>query len=164
MDLPITAVREQLESLLNPASGRGVRIDFDVAEQAGLTIVERRIPALDLAYNYKCTWFVFGKTLQEPWFTPHSFSKDLLDDPTNFLGKYGFNLVHTPLSGDIVAYVSLGKTCVQAHHFGIFDAGKVRSKFGVGHIFKHEMIQVPTSYGEKVLFYRKQEKSELPTF
>ena len=58
MDLSNTPIRQKLESLLHPAPGRCVNIDFDLVEQAGLTIVERRIPAVDEAQNYKCAQFV----------------------------------------------------------------------------------------------------------
>lgn len=155
MDLPITAVRRELESLLHPAPGQCALVDFDLVERAGLTIVERRIPAVDLAHNYKCVWFVFRRMLQEPRFTVNLFSNDIFDDPTAFLGGHGFIPVHTPSEGDVLAYVSRGEIYTQAHHFGLFQQGKVLSKFGVGHIFKHDIPQVPVSYGEQVLFYRR---------
>ncbi|MDO8655852.1 MAG: hypothetical protein Q7K45_01320 [Nanoarchaeota archaeon] len=160
MIIPNTFLRQQLESLIHPAPGRCAHIDFDLVEQAGLTIMERRIPAVDLAHNYKCLWFVFAYMLREPWFSTASVPPDIFDNPTPFLANYGFNLVQSPSEGDVLAYVTAGEIDIQAHHFGIFQEGKVISKWGAGHIFRHSIEQVPTRYGEKVIFYAKDIKRD----
>jgi len=159
MDLPITPLRQQLEAILHPAPGRCIRIDFDLAERAGLTIVEKRIPAVDEAQNYKCAQFVFRTILAEHQLKSNSgFPHDLFDDPDTFLGKYNYHRVLVPSEGEVLAYVAVGERYVQVKHMGIFKEGKVISKFGIGHIFRHDIGQVPLSYGEKVIFYARDER------
>lgn len=88
------------------------------------------------------------------------FPHTLFDDPDNFLADYGFHRVLVPSEGDIVAYVRCNEPYVDAQHFGILREGKVLSKFGVGHIFRHDIEQVPLSYGEKVIFYGRNQIKE----
>jgi hypothetical protein len=40
-------------------------------------------------------------------------------------------------------------------HWGVYEDGKVISKFGQGHIFKHDFDRVPNVFGSGVMFFRK---------
>lgn len=58
--------------------------------------------------------------------------------------------VQEPLPGDIVIYSN-------GIHYGIWKGdGKVLSKWGQGPIIEHRLEEVPLSYGETVLFFRKK--------
>ena len=59
--------------------------------------------------------------------------------------------VQEPLPGDIVVYAN-------GVHYGIWKGdGIVLSKWGQGFLVEHRLEEVPLSYGETVLFYRKKE-------
>lgn len=88
------------------------------------------------------------------------FPNDLFDEPDKFLANYNFHRLLIPSDGDILTYVSAGERYLQAKHLGIFNAGKVISKFSAGHIFRHDIEQVPLSYGEKVIFYGRNQINE----
>ncbi len=54
--------------------------------------------------------------------------------------------------GDIIIYFENGNPS----HAGIFikEEEKVLSKWGVGHIWKHNILEVPASYGKKYNFFK----------
>lgn len=53
-------------------------------------------------------------------------------------------------AGDLVLYFSNG----QFKHVGIVgDHARVTSKWGIGHLYEHETLEVPSSYGDEVRFY-----------
>lgn len=54
--------------------------------------------------------------------------------------------------GDLVFYFSKGIF----KHAGLWHPnGRVLSKWGVGHLFDHELFEVPMSYGSEVRFYKR---------
>ncbi len=65
--------------------------------------------------------------------------------------------VDRPQKGDIVAYSDPSRTWEYLpRHVGVYvGRGKVRSKWGLRHVFEHGVNQVPTRYGFDVDFYRK---------
>ncbi len=70
-----------------------------------------------------------------------------------FSGEH--HLVHNPLQGDIVTYFSEGK---MTHMGRLNEEGRVRSKFGKGHVYEHPIGDVPDYYLDKendIRFYRK---------
>lgn len=53
-------------------------------------------------------------------------------------------------AGDLVLYFSNG----QFKHVGIVgDRARITSKWGIGHLYEHEALEVPSSYGDEVRFY-----------
>lgn len=53
-------------------------------------------------------------------------------------------------AGDLVLYLSNG----QFKHVGsVGDRARVTSKWGIGHLYEHEALEVPSSYGDEVRFY-----------
>ena len=54
--------------------------------------------------------------------------------------------------GDLVFYFSEGTF----KHVGLWRPnGRVLSKWGVGHLFDHELFEVPMSYGSEVRFFKR---------
>lgn len=97
--------------------------------------------ALDLCYelaDWIGTWnlpelFVGSKFVQEliPYLTPVPKS-----DVTE---------------GDLVVYLEEEMPT----HAGSINESKVISKWGRGHIYQHDQLEVPSSYGNDIRFYRK---------
>ncbi|OGW49798.1 MAG: hypothetical protein A2Z50_05795 [Nitrospirae bacterium RBG_19FT_COMBO_42_15] len=53
-------------------------------------------------------------------------------------------------AGDLVFYFVNG----QFKHVGIVgDRWRIISKWGIGHLYEHEVLEVPSSYGDEVRFY-----------
>jgi len=59
--------------------------------------------------------------------------------------------------GDVVIYFD-GEG--NATHAGIVQGGCVISKWGTGHIWKHQLFEIPTSYGREARFYRRIDRDE----
>jgi hypothetical protein len=53
--------------------------------------------------------------------------------------------------GDFVVYFSND----QIMHTGVWTSSKVRSKWGLAHLWEHGLYEVPASYGNTVRFFRK---------
>lgn len=53
-------------------------------------------------------------------------------------------------AGDLVLYFSRGNF----KHIGtVGDRARITSKWGIGHLYEHEVLEVPSSYGDEVRFY-----------
>ena len=78
--------------------------------------------------------------------------KEAVQKTKNFTGliNNGFLSLHEGFnSGDrVVVYFDGGEVT----HFGLIDSGKVKSKWGSGLIWKHELYEVPITYGNIVQF------------
>jgi hypothetical protein len=53
--------------------------------------------------------------------------------------------------GDLVVYYGDGG----AAHAGIADRGRVRSKWGEGHVWSHPTMEVPARYGTSVRYFKR---------
>lgn len=101
-----------------------------------------------------CDWFVFK---DEEWYYPvrsermHTFVREL---PAIILNR-GYKEVSTPKDGDVVAYCEQ-KATQGGKHFGIYQSGRVVSKFYEGPVFEHDLDAVPHYYGTLVKFFRKK--------
>ncbi len=130
-------------SALRKTIDDAVRIgDHDhVAEIPKIKLVERRDFDKDGDNGYHCEWYVF-RELGIPWREPY--------DPNHLLE--GMREVKKPKKGDLVLYLEDN----HPKHWGIHvGSGRVRSKWGAGHIFEHDIAAVMSVYGNLVIFYRK---------
>lgn len=55
-----------------------------------------------------------------------------------------------PEDGDFVVYFKKGSVA----HSGVWSCGRVRSKWGTGHVWEHALHEVPLRYGDEVRFFR----------
>jgi hypothetical protein len=60
--------------------------------------------------------------------------------------------------GDLVIYFDAAGN---AKHAGIVQGGYVVSKWGTGHIWKHQLFEIPASYGVEARFYRRIDRDEV---
>jgi len=86
----------------------------------------------------------------------------LWHDTENFLKEKGYIKVDEPQDYDVVVYRRTESKDpfgffkrTEAKHFGIYEDGKVISKFGSGSIYIHDLDMVEPDYGDEVLFFRK---------
>lgn len=154
--------RQLIDDLIKADSiyGRDANPLFDqVAELDGIEIEERRDYQKDHP-NYRCAQYAFGVRMQEPWCNPekNDLGLDFWDDTVNFLSDKGYQVADEARDGDIVAYKprrtpDMDPTGVL--HMGIYDKGKIVSKFNSGHIFRHDVDMVPNMFGEEIVVFRK---------
>ncbi|MCA9349083.1 hypothetical protein KC878_02975 [Candidatus Saccharibacteria bacterium] len=111
----------------------------------------------------RCGEYVFGRILGEPWCVPrqaYPASQYLYNDTRDFLRSKGFTLVDPAkvVPGDIVAYT--GEHPIYGHEatlqFGfVLGESRVRSRFGPGPVFEHNLASIPSRWGSSVFFWRK---------
>jgi hypothetical protein len=41
----------------------------------------------------------------------------------------------------------------QTAHVGLVDGDRIRSKWGIGHVWRHPRFEVPERYGDLILFF-----------
>ncbi|OGE18633.1 hypothetical protein A3J19_03985 [Candidatus Daviesbacteria bacterium RIFCSPLOWO2_02_FULL_41_8] len=135
----------------------GDRVDaFDeIGKMPGMEVIERFDSAN--SHYFDCRDYVFGRRRREKWYDPRSdaLEETMLGHPANFLISQGYNHTETPLSGDVAVYIHNPSWYPgpRAAHWGIYDQGKVISKFGAGHVYRHSFDLVPNFYGNRVLFF-----------
>ena len=131
-------IREQIDDLLD-------KYKFDeIAELPGFEKVDDRKNWMEEKGYYTCTSHVFGKGKYVTWIK----KDDDFDHPD------GYFEIDSPEKDDIVFYFN----DKYPSHVGKFAGeGKVESKFGIGHIYKHPVMSVPTYYG-KPRYFRKNIK------
>jgi len=158
--------RSEIQKTLNQLFTSGSAADFDAAGQLpDFEIVERRCP-LDDVDQYDCLKYV-SQHLPEAIVTDAQFSTKMRYRGVSFLREHGYSSVAQPMDGDIVLYVLLTRDPNSEDeepdhpHFGIYDSGKVISKWGPGHVFRHPVEAVTDNYGQAVIFMRKPEHTEV---
>ncbi len=111
-----------------------------------------------------------------PSHLPAGISLLATGSPNKFCEHYAFGLagakdtllemfpdISSPEQGDIVCYCKTGEERVA--HVGRYQAdGSVKSKWGMGPMFRHPVEYVPTYYGNTVFFRRatREELQSLP--
>ncbi len=121
-----------------------------------------------------CAEFCFDKKLGDP--IPLTSKRNLFLAPRAYLAHCNYQTLavdEDPLVNDVVVYTSLrpkelaatmlelvakefNLELAHAVHFGVYlGDGKVRSKFGKGHVFDHSIDNVPDNYGDEGFFVRR---------
>ncbi len=116
----------------------------------GIKIVERRKLASDERDENNCFQYVEDLTgiacdaVWSEWYMFPGRPRQLIQ-------------VQEPQKGDIIVYSDSSRTWEYIpRHVGVYAGrGKIRSKWGLRHVFEHGINHVPTSYGFDVNFYRK---------
>jgi hypothetical protein len=116
----------------------------------GIQIVESGAPierytcamyAFDLVENDKYTSIVLASP--KPVYTSTGFVQRLIDRRT-------LEPLTSPRSDSLVVFRSRGSVT----HIGrMITAERVESKWGIGHLYRHALLEVPTQYGEELEFY-----------
>ena len=156
--IPISERREAIDRLLE---GGGTNEAYDaIGELEGIETLETRDWRKDVD-KYKCAWFVFKD--DDWWAGRDDFDLRFWIDTRCYLEERGYMKVDEPRDGDVVLYRYKGDLSESSwvKHFGIYYNGRVVSKFNDGHIFMHDLVTVPNSYGEGVIFMRKTERVAL---
>lgn len=166
-----TPIRFQITRLINSALDNE---GYDaVGKLEGIEIVQR---SDEFDPGIFCAEYVFWYVLREPWAKPFpigmdAFLSDMMrhqhpgieyipdefrEDPLGFLIEHGYEITDIPTDGNIVAYrKKLKESRYEYIHFGLWTDGKVRSKFGDGHAYIHDLNKVPENYGDEVIFLKK---------
>lgn len=145
MEIPLTEERKKLTALLESGD------EDSIAKLEGINLLEKRNHLVPGDGEYYVFWEVKRCT---PFMMPEA----LFSIPFYIMERRGYTQVDSPTSGDIMAYVS---SRVKGHPliswWGIYDNGKVRSRFGMGSVFEHNIEMVPLECGNEVIVFRKKE-------
>ena len=172
----IAEVRARLSQLLRPhvVPMKGYHFSHidEVVEINGIRIMERieKYNGLEVGCAEYVFWYVKRESWCEPRENPNYSPWDLGDKPYYylpiefwrnaevFLRSSGYMTVDEPQEGDVVAYRDKEKP-QSIEHFGVYvGEGRVISKPGqIGHVYEHEIWQIPEGYGNEVIFFRKLE-------
>ncbi len=104
-------------------------------------------------WNYNCFIYALGLAedqeliLQTKGFIYDNFIKKLLDE-----GK--LEKTENPSDGDFVVYQDLENYPNSLTHIGIIDGDKVISKWSWGPLVKHNLWDVPASYGDTIFYIK----------
>lgn len=158
-----SALREELNTLTTRAgelahagnADESAAVYQEVAEKAGMEILESRNPCEDL--NYVCADYTLVSRLNAEWYPPENIL-ELYDNPIEFLESNGFEPVSDPRNGDLAVYLTLqsDRTPVEMHHIGLVMDGRVESKLNYGPIIGHDFENVPSGFGEVLMFFRSE--------
>ena len=105
-----------------------------------------------------CDHYVFAERKNEPWAKAFSEFITTSNFPLEFLSDKGYLEFPSPEEGDVAAYFTraeLGTVKRLFTHWGIYEHGKVTSRFGSSSIFRHSIEVVPQIYGDEATFLRK---------
>jgi len=142
MDLPATQLRKDLTALFSKES----HCFLNAEKIEGIKLIEKRNPKEDCFKGYNCFVYIFGLGKEIPFdLETYSF----------WMPTKGYSEIEIPEKGDLVVYIDT-RVEKEPVHIG-FSEGKirVRSKWTYGDIYEHDLEQVPESYGDKVMFFRK---------
>lgn len=108
----------------------------------------------DSSKPIKCFEYAFGDKWKEKG------ARIFFDESGEFKTPEGYFEIEEPTLQDIVLYLKkkfIGEECyLLPEHAGIYTAnGRIRSKWGTGPVFSHDIACTPSSYGDEVRFYRK---------
>ena len=67
--------------------------------------------------------------------------------------------ISVPSAGDLVLYSTETTGCFT--HTGVVRSESILSKWGVGHLWLHDLWEVPASYGDAKAFYRLRAPSDV---
>jgi hypothetical protein len=158
VNLPFSAVRQQLDPLLEPdfVDQLGIKAYDMIGNSEGFELIQRG----DLQRTeFRCAQFVFATNKNESW-AKEDEHIEIFRDPLAFLEERGYHPLlrgGAPLTGDVIAYGFLQSRnpLLKLVHLGIIDKDKVISKFNEGHVFRHPKEAVPHHFGTHALFFRK---------
>ena len=169
-----SSLRDKMNSLAREHGNKDPNLVYsELAKLPGLEIIEERDTKTDQT-NYRCAEYAFKVRMGLEW-TKTDQNKFWIDS-NEYLTRQRFTEVEDPQNGDLIAYAA--HTIDEAYpifddqdfwtferrreakppyikHVGVWENGKVISKFNEGHVFKHKLDLVPTSFGNVVHFYRR---------
>lgn len=105
--------------------------------------------------RYTCVMYAFAFTEKPEYTEIASFGLGRISAGPTFIhwllaGNYLAELPQRNAS-DLVLYFSNG----HFKHVGVVgDRARTTSKWGIGHLYEHEALEVPSSYGDELRFYR----------
>ena len=120
-----------------------------------ISLVQEAIPNRPETFQFNCYQHSFGLVNVE------SVNQVMVKNPTVFPGRdFVQFLVETRLrevpiedieDGDHILYA----TDSQFQHAGRVGAGAIESKWGLMHLWRHGLYEVPWSYGSTISFFRR---------
>lgn len=140
MRIPVTAKRKHITKIMQDSP-----IRWEMLEDLGLESI-----GVMLSESF-CHDYVFGYRVKEHWYPAF---KHRMNMKIPSLLPMGFRIVSDPKNMDIVCYAERANGNLS--HTGIWADSHVESKFGVGPVYRHEVGDVPTFYGNSVTFLRKK--------
>lgn len=109
--------------------------------------------------RYNCVMFALGIETDPEYFAMAYRCPDDIHASTEFikfLVDRGYLVERqSKRHGALIAYLDGG----QFRHIGIVvEGGRIRSKWGIGHLYEHAPLETPASYGSTVRFFEPMER------
>lgn len=139
-----TVLREKFDKLHEIYDNEGKFIDEKISDFDGITLIETHNPFKDRFAGKNCFSYYFGNE-KIKW----DYN---IDDPEVDVTGGHFE-VKTPGFGDLVVYID--SKIKETTHIGKYvGLGNVVSKWTYGNTYLHSLNLVPSSFGDKVRFFR----------
>ncbi|MDD2720777.1 MAG: hypothetical protein PHH47_05650 [Gallionella sp.] len=130
--------------------------------EAARTVIPHTIEALTNANDnrlYNCVMFALGIATDPNYFAMACRCPDDVHASTqfiHFLAERGYLVESESQSpGVLIAYLDGD----QFRHIGIVtEGGRVRSKWGIGHLYEHAPFEAPASYGSTFRFFNPMDR------
>jgi hypothetical protein len=125
-----------------------------------ITLEAEAIPSDRKSWKYTCFQHAFD-LVDPPWLIVTIANADHLYPGSEFVAFLTSNVLDTigpeqVADGDVVVYSSKGIP----KHAGKCRAGRVVSKWGEMHVWRHRLFEVPLRYDSAVLFHRSISRPE----
>ena len=172
MRIDSTTVRKAMDTRLGDAYGLWRDNGLEPARAGSANAMANavgQLPGIELLQGAdfagndtnRCGNYVLGERLGEDWASPGKETDEALwTDTTAFLREKGYVLVAEPSPGDMIVYSSEEPEAdgpTWADHFAILEEdGRATSRLGLGPLVRHEIGTVPSIYGDRVYFFRKE--------
>ena len=108
--------------------------------------------------RYNCVMFALGIETDPKYMAMAKHCPDDVHADTKFLQflvDRGYLVESAHKNGVLIAYLDSG----QFRHIGIVtDGNRVRSKWGIGHLYEHVLFEIPVSYGSTLRFFEPIER------
>lgn len=156
--LASTMLRARLQEITdsNDISSHGALIEL--ARQCAPHTIELLTGPNDNR-RYNCVMFALGIEVDPEYFAMAYRCPDGIHASTQFiqfLVDRGYLVERESQgAGALIAYLEDG----QFRHIGIIaEGGRVRSKWGIGHLYEHSRFETPASYGSSVRIFEPMER------
>lgn len=139
-------------------------LQVQIAQNNDFTSHAAKLEEIRLRYPHSIEMLPFSEPLGECNCVMYAF-KFHMESPYTLFGRfyantnfvqslieqgYLININENPKRGSLVIYFKDGKV----EHIGIaFSTNRIVSKWGIGHLYEHEPLEVPSSYGSSIQYF-----------
>ena len=144
-----TYIGEEAEKQIQPIA------DLSAIHPHSIRLVQKAITGQPETFRFNCHEYTFDLLASEEVRCIARRYRDIFpgrDFVIWLIENYLTELANSEVQdGDFIVYFSDGLIM----HSGLYSNGKVRSKWGLCHLWEHKINEVPNSYGQEFRFFRR---------